>query len=450
MTIRSLSKAAGVASLPFLFAAAAVSAENWPQWRGPSFNGSSPAKDLPVIWGRTDNVAWVTPLPGPGAATPAVWGNRIFVSAVGPAEGSTQAGTRETLAICIDRADGRVVWRKRVGVAKKLRGANTCASPSPVTDGRRAYFMFGTGDLLAVDFSGRIVWQRNLTQEDGDFLIKFGYGGSPLLHDGKLYVSVIQNDKSHRGQTVRGGPLGSYLLAVDAGTGRVLWRRSRPSNALGESKEAYTTPVLRQVGKRSEILVMGADCLTGHDPADGRELWRWDGYNPQRKKSDRLVVSPVAGSGTAGPGTPEAGLIYVAAPRGRTLYAVRAPGDERHVVWETRGNLPDVCTPALYDGRLYVLCGARKVMTCIDPATGQKKWVGRLGGRAVYYASPTAADGKIYCIDVDGSAVVLAAGDSFKVLSRASMGEGPCHSTIVAAGGQLFIRTARNLYCIGK
>ena len=153
---------AGVASAVLASLAMTARAEDWPQWRGPSMNGSSPDTGLPENWSRTENVVWVTPLPGPSAATPAVWGDRVFVS-------SMDALTGWTLAVCIDRKDGRVI--KRCGIAaggRKLDYGNTNSSPSPVTDGRRAYFLYGTGDLVAVDFDGNVVWRRNLQTEYGE------------------------------------------------------------------------------------------------------------------------------------------------------------------------------------------------------------------------------------------------------------------------------------------
>ena len=220
---------------------------------------------------------------------------------------------------------------------------------------------------------------------------------------------MLQRDVPPWGGARRGEPPHeSFLLIVDAKTGKVLRRHVRPTDAREESKEAYTTAIPHWAGKRPEILVLGGDCLTGHDADTGAELWRWVGYNPKRKKYDRIVVSPVVGPGKGG-----RGLVYVTAPRGKVLYAIR-PGrtgalGKEHVAWKAEGYFPDVCTPALYEGRLYVLGGRNKVMTCLDARTGEKKWEGRIGGSAAYDASPTVADGKAYCIDQDGNVVVLAA-----------------------------------------
>lgn len=418
--------------------AASACAEFWPCWRGPFFNGSTEAEGLPATWSKTENVAWVTPLPGRSAATPAVWGDRVFVSAV-------KDQTRDLLAICIDRKNGRVLWRRKLGVGEKIDARNTSASPSPVTDGRRVYFMYGTGELVALDFEGEVVWGRNLAKEYGKFYNWYHYAASPLLHKGRLYVSVLQRDVPLKGPAPKGvPPRDSFLLAVDPETGENLWRHVRPTDAVKESHEAYTTPIPYETEEGPQIIVVGGDYMTAHDPETGGEIWRWGGYNPEKDVYQRIIPSAVAGPG----------LIYFCAPRGKPLFAVRAGGTGRlgleRVAWKLTRCPPDVCTPCLYDGRLYVLDGDRKVMICLDPKSGRERWREKLGGRKVIRASPTAGDGKIYCLNENGDVWVLAAGDEFDILSRIQMGEGPCQSSIAIAGGQLFIRTARNLYCIGK
>jgi len=412
-------------------------AAHWPCWRGPAHNGSSPERNLPSNWTKTQGIAWVAPLPGADASTPAVWGERIFLSSTDP--------SGALLAIVLDRKTGRVVKQVRAGTAEKLFDPrNTSASSSPVTDGRRGYFLFGTGDLVALDLSGNLVWSRSLGKEFGSFYIKYGYGGSPLLYRGRLYIAVIQNDAHPHGGPSTGPPRESFLLALDPDTGKTLWRQLRPTDARKESKEAYTTPIPLEVAGRSEVVLMGGDCLTGHDASTGQELWRWVGYNMNRNAMERVVVSAVAGPG----------LVYAAAARGRGIFAVRTGLSGRlgqeHVAWKATGSMPDVCTPALYEGRLYVLDGDRRAVTCLDASTGEKKWEGRLEGESTLWCSPTAADGKLYCIDEEGNVFVLACGDEFRVISRIAMGEGPCRASIAVAGGQLFIRTSRNLYCVGK
>lgn len=377
-------------------------------------------------------------MPGADASTPIVASERIFVSS------TDQSGS--TLALVLDRKTGRSIKQVRVGVAEKIWDPrNTSASSSPVTDGRRGYFLFGTGDMVALDASGNVLWSRALWKEFGSFYILYGYGASPLLYGGRLYVAVIQNDSPPRGGGHSGPPRESFLLALEPDTGKTLWRVLRPTDARRESKEAYTTPIPIVRDGRAEVVLMGGDCLTGHDASSGQELWRWTGYNMNKNPMERIVVSPVGGPG----------LVYAAAARGRGIFAIRTDNipklaGQESVAWKATGYMPDVCTPALYEGRLYVLDGDRRALTCLDASTGQKKWEGKLEGDGMFYASPTAADGKLYCIDEEGNVFVLACGDEFKLISKIPMGEGPCRASIAAAGGRLFIRTAKNLYCIGR
>jgi outer membrane protein assembly factor BamB len=190
------------------------------------------------------------------------------------------------------------------------------------------------------------------------------------------------------------------------------------------------------------VVVVGGDCLTGHHPDTGEELWRWT-YNRQHGNMQRLVPSAVPGDG----------LIYFAEPRGKPLHAIRPDGTgaltDAHVAWTFKGTTTDAATPLYYKGRVYLLDGDRRVMHCLDAKTGEVKWQGQLGQGPVLRGSPTGADGRVYCINEAGQVIVLAAGDELKVVARIPMGEGPCRSSMAVAAGRLFIRTAKNLYCIG-
>ncbi len=416
----------------------AARAENWPQWRGPNFNGSTAEKNLPTTWSETENVAWKTPLPGYSGATPVVWGDNIFVSSPDP---------QKNLALfCINRKDGSVRWQKTIATGDRESGRNNMASPSPVTDGKRVIILYGTGDLAALDYSGNILWQRNIGKDYGKFAIMWIYGSSPLLYKDKLYIQVLQRDTPADYAHAQDGKMSreSYLLCIDPATGKDLWRQIRPSDAKMETLESYSTPIPFVRGKQTEILILGGDVLTSHDPATGKELWRGGGWNPTRGEWMRIVPSPVA-----------AGDVLLApGPKKTPLMAFRAGGSgtlsDSDVAWQNKSITPDVCTPLYYDGKLFVLDGDRKVVARLDPKTGEKLWQGSLPAKDVMRASPTGADGKIYSLDEQGNVFVVDAGDEFKLLATVAMGEGPIRSSIVASNGQLFIRTAKNLWCIGK
>jgi len=422
-----------------LFAVSSAWAGNWPQWRGPYFNGSSVETNLASEWSKTENVAWIAPLPGYSGATPAVWGDSVFVS--------SPDSQKNLQLICLDRKTGKVRWERKVAEGDFEKGRNNSASPSPLTDGTRVIVMFATGDLTAFDFSGKEIWHRNLAADYGRFAIMWIYGSSPMLYRGKLYVQVLQHGKvpSQYSHAQDGKPdRDSFLLCLDPATGSNVWRHVRATDAFSEAQEAYTTPIPVETGNHAEIVVVGGNYVTAHALEDGAELWRCAGLNDKREAFWRIVPSAVASGG----------MIFACGPKRDPVLAIKDGGQglvtDSHLAWRFKEFPSDCTTPLVYSNRLFILDGDRQTMTCLQPKTGEKLWQGKLGVREIFRASPTGADGKIYCIGEEGTAVVLEAGDEFKVVATIPMGEAPVRSTIATAHGELFIRTAKNLYCIEK
>ncbi|HYG35217.1 MAG TPA: PQQ-binding-like beta-propeller repeat protein [Clostridia bacterium] len=413
----------------------AVQGEDWPQWRGPLFNGSSAETNLPVRWSKTEGMAWVLALPGKSSATPIVSGDSIFLAS---------ADTNKDLRLlCVSRTTGAIRWQKVVGTGDRVIGKNNMASCSAVTDGKSVYALFGTSDFAAFDFDGKELWHRKLKEEFGAFAVQFLYGASPLLLDGKLYVALMQRNPPTYGHAADNKPdRQSWLICLDAKTGKTLWAQERKTDAPEEAMEAYTTPLPWYGAKGLELIVAGADCVTAHRPDSGQELWRYCGLNPKRNRGGRIVPSPVATQST----------IFACGPKRELLVGLRGGSldgqEDKRVAWMSREYVPDVCTPLLYQGRLFVLDGDRQMLTCFQPESGEKIWQGKLGVREIFYASPTGADGKIYCLSEEGTVVVASAGNAFEVLATIRMGEGPCGASIVPAGGCLLIRTSQNLYCV--
>jgi outer membrane protein assembly factor BamB len=349
--------------------------------------------------------------------------------------------TGELVAICVDAGSGELLWQHGHG-KNRSKGRNDMTSPSPVTDGRCVVFMFGTGRLVAYDYAGNLLWERDLVEEFGMLSWLFGYGASPQLHAGRLYIQMMRRP-THR-DAPPDKPLEPFLLAVDPASGKDLWRELRPSKAVDESWESYGTPIPMTTAADSPIVLVGADAVTTHDPGTGGEIWRWE-FNEARRRNWRQVPSPVS----------DGRRVFASVGRGRTMVALAAgtqtgPAEDR-ALWSVTQFAPDVCSPLLYDGRLYMLDGDRRVMTCLDPATGNQAWQGEVGGDTVIRSSPTAADRKIYFMDESGRVFVVAAGDELRVLSRIEMGGGkPARSSIAIAGGRLYIRTASALHCVGK
>ena len=397
-------------------------ADNWPQWRGPSLNGVSNEKNLPVRWSTDENIAWKLALPAWSGSTPIIWGERIFLNV---AEGD------DLYLWCVDRKQGAPLWKKLLGSGNVKMRKQNMSSPSPVTDGKSVFVMTGTGILKGFDFDGRELWARDIQKDYGEFGLNWGYASSPLLFEDSLYVQVLHGMKTD-------DP--SYVLQIDKKTGKTLWRVERPTDAIRESPDAYTTPALLRYGKTVEIVITGGDVVTGHDPATGRELWRANGLNPGNDPFYRIVASPIVVDG----------IIY-APSRVRPILALRSGGrgdiTRSHLLWSFQ-NGPDVPTPVT-DGKYFYVVNDRGIVWCLDAKTGQEIYGQQRIKPGTYSSSPVLADGKIYITNEDGLTTVFKAGPKFEVLAENNLND-YCLSSPAISNGQIFIRTAGHLYCIGK
>ena len=397
-------------------------AENWPQWRGPSLNGVSNEKNLPSRWTPEENITWKLPLPGWSGSTPVIWRDRIFLNV---ADGD------DLYLWCVDRTKGTLAWKKLLGGGNVKMRKQNMSSPSPVTDGKSVYVMTGTGVLKAFDFSGNPLWTRDIQKDYGEFGLNWGYASSPLLFEDSLYVQVLHGMKTDEP---------SYVMRIERKTGKTLWKVDRPTTAIRESPDSYTTPGLLRVGKAVEIIISGGDCVTGHDPANGKELWRANGMNPENQPFYRVVASPVI-----------FGDIIYAPSRVKPLVALRAGGrgdiTTSHLLWSTT-NGPDVPTPVT-DGKYFYVVNDKGVMWCLDAKTGKEIYGPERIKPGTYSSSPVLADGKIYVTNEEGLTSVVKAGPTFEVVAENPLGD-YCLSSPAISDGQIFIRTSTNLYCIGK
>lgn len=412
----------------------------WQQWRGPYFNGSSDAKHLPDKLDASTQL-WSTALPGPSAGTPVVCNDRVFVSVL-------DKSSKKLLAMCLGRADGRILWSKEVGEGAYKNERNNLASPSPVCDENTVWFFYGTGDLVAFDHAGNEKWARSITKEHGPFYYQWIYGSSPTLYDGKLYIQVLHRDVPAHGPKTSDEPAPSYLLAIDPNTGKDLWKHIRPEEAVAESKESYGTPIPFELNGNKMLLLVGGDCVTAHDAGDGKEIWRWGTWNTKKIPHWRMVPSVVVAGG----------LVIACAPKQEPVFAIRPDGSGdvsgTHLAWSTREFSSDVCVPLFYKEKLYVLNGdGPKTLYRVEPSTGKVEASVKLGGGDVFRASPTAADGKIYCMNEAGEVwVIKDAGDKLEIAAKADLGEGSStatRSSIALGNGQIFVRTADKLLCFG-
>jgi outer membrane protein assembly factor BamB len=397
-------------------------ADNWPQWRGPDLNGISHEKNLPVKWSTTENIDWTLPLPAWSGSTPIIWGDYIFLNV---------ADGKDMHLWCVDRRKRAPLWKKHLsGGDAKVRKQNM-STPSPVTDGQGVWVMTGTGILKGFDFSGNELWARDIQKDYGRFGLNWGYGSSPMLYEDSLYVQVLHGMKTD-------DP--SYVLRIDKKTGKTVWRVERPTDAPRESPDSYRTPMLLRYGSQVEIVVAGGDCVTGHDPATGKELWRGNGLNPDRDTAYRTVASPVVFDG----------IVYTPS-RERPLIAFRAGGrndiTKSHQLWSFN-NGPDVPTPVT-DGQYFYSLNDRGILWVLDAKTGREIYGGQRIRPGTYSSSPVLADGKLYFTNEDGVTTVVKAGPKFEVLAENSLDDYTLSSPAIS-GGQIFLRTGKQLWVIGK
>src|SRR6188474_2877295 len=222
------------ATCVLLIAGATIVSANWPNWRGPTLNGVSTETGLPSTWSPTENVAWKLSLPAFSGSTPIIWGDRVFLNV------ATARDTGELELWAIDRTKQDVAWKRPIAAGNNFQRKQNMSSPSPVTDGKRVWVMTGVGILKAFDFAGKELWMRDIQKDYGRFGLNWGYASSPLLFDGDLFVQVLHGMKTD-------DP--SYLLRIEGKSGKTLWRTERPTRAIEESPDSYTTPVALPVGK---------------------------------------------------------------------------------------------------------------------------------------------------------------------------------------------------------
>lgn len=400
-----------------LAAVAAAHAGEWPQFRGPTGQGHAPDEAVPLTWSETENVAWKTPVPGRGWSSPVIADGLVWLTT---AVTDRQTGTSLRL-LSYDAESGDTVGDVEVfGIADTtlLNQKNSFASPTPVIDsgGERVYVHFGTQGTAAVAASGdsvpEVLWRTRFP-----YTSQHGNGGSPILHEGLLIVSIDGYDTA-------------FLVAVDAETGEERWRSERPSPI----SQAYSTPLVIEVGDARQIVNISAFRASAHEPATGRAIWRVEypgGFSN--------VSRPVYGHG----------LVYLSTGFNEpVLLAVRPTGTgnvtDSEVVWRLRRGAPLTVSPILVGKELYTATDSG-IATCINALTGEIRWQHRLGGN--HSASPIHAGGRIYFQSEEGVTTVIEPGDEFRQLARNEL-DGSTLASFAVSDGTLFIRTGTHLYRI--
>jgi outer membrane protein assembly factor BamB len=463
--------------------ASAGRGDEWPQFRGTGNTGVSAGTQLPQEWSADKNVAWKFKDPGVAWSSPIVWGDKVFVTTAvtdkrqkpsggrggfggpGGGGGGFGRGRRPPDVVykwevyCLNRADGKVVW-KQTAIERKppipKHSSNTYATETPVTDGERVYAYFGMVGVYCFDMDGKPLWNKDL----GSYPMGMGHGtgSSPVLDDGRLFIQCDNEQKS-------------FLVALDAKTGKELWRVDRPE------RTSWSTPLVWKNKVRTEVVCMGGRKVRSYDPATGKLLWELGGLSGQCQASpvagdDLLFVGTGGGPGGRGFGGGfdddfggrggrggRRGGGFGGRGGGRPLFAVKAgaSGDitlkegttsNDGVAWKLPQAGPPTASPLLYEGRLYILEQAG-MLSCYDAKTGKQVYKERLPGARGFTSSPWAYEGKVFCLDQGGQTYVVKAGPAFKLLGRNKLDE-MCWSSPAVAGGALFLRGVDHLYCITK
>jgi outer membrane protein assembly factor BamB len=398
-------------------------AENWPAWRGAQHDGVSAEKGLPTEWDATKNVLWKAPLPGVGSATPCIWGERIFV---------TSEDGDQLVLLCFG-TDGKQQWKAQVGkdANKGRRGEGNGATPSPSTDGTLVFAYVGTGDFAAFDFAGKEVWRFNAQERYGKFSYGFGMHTTPLLHEGRLYLQLIHAKAA-------------LVVALEASTGKEVWKVDRPSDGHSECLHSYASPALWKRGADALLITHGNDYAVAHRLNDGGEVWRVADLNPKTGYNPtlRFVASPVARPDLVVIPTAKNGAVVGIQPDAKGVISAGAPGE----AWRVPRGTPDVPSPVIYEGHVY-LCRENGVLTCLDAKTGAQLYSDRAYSQT-YRSSPLAGDGKIYLTARDGTVTVVQAGRELKILAKNKLPDQITASPAVS-NGRIYLRGFEALYAIG-
>ena len=406
-----------------LAACATVCAEEWPCWRGPRGDGTSLETGIPTDWDGAQgrNVAWKTPVPGRGHSSPIVYRDRVFVTSCVETSG-------DRVLLCLDRRDGKPLWQRTVVKTplEKKHSLNSFASGTPATDGRLVFVAFlepdfhsrsettpGSMVVAAYDFTGKLQW----LVRPGRFSSRHGYCTSPVVYKDKL---IVNGD--HDGD--------AYIVALESATGKTIWKTMRENKT-----RSYVTPIIREIGGRTQMILSGSLCVASYDPNDGSRHWIIDGPTEQYVAS--LVYNGKLLFMTAG--FPEHHIL-----------AIRPDGHgnvtDTHVAWRTTKACSYVPSP-IAAGPYFLVVSDSGIGSCFDADTGERHWMERINQHAS--ASLVSADGLVHFMADTGETTIVRPGTELDVVAENELGE-ECYASPAISRGQVFLRGTTHLYCIGK
>ncbi len=423
-----------------LLAFSHVSAEEWPEWRGPNGQGISSAKGLPETWSETSGVVWKAELPGRGHSTPVLTGNQLWLTtalekAATPDQVKARLATNtgdqpltvldsvSLRVLCVDSISGKVLHDMEVLNVKDPQWAhqlNSYASPSPILENGRLYAHFGSLGTVCLDTATlKILWKN----EELHVMHENGPGSTPVLSGNLLIVHFDGSDQQ-------------FIAAFDKTTGKVAWKTARSGrmDPRPQQRKAYATPLIVTMNGQTTVVSPAADWVYGYEPATGKELWKL----PYGELGFSMSVRPIA----------DAERIYISTSYGKSqVIALKYAGLKTpEIAWRNNKNAPKMCSPVLANDLLFYVDDGG-IVSCIDPATGEAHYRERLGGK--FSASPILADNKLYFASREGVVTVVPAGREFKILAQNTL-EGSLMASPIAVDGTLYLRTDKALYRIGK
>lgn len=405
-------------------------AANWPSWRGPQGDGTSPERNVPLTWSATENVRWKIELPEPGDSSPVVWEDKVFITQAREATGGRTV-------MCFNRRDGKLLWQQGTTWTQKEKryGQNPYCAASPVTDGERVIAFFGSAGLFCWDMEGKELWRRDLGKHEHEW----AYAASPLLH-GDVCVLYF------------GPGLNARLLGLDKRSGKTLWEAKEPAPAArprtdgfkgqerGGMVGTFTTPVIVRAGQRDELIQTFPQFVRAFDPRSGRPLWHCDGLN------ELVYSSPIAGEGV---------LVGMGGYFGTSL-AVKTGGTgdvtATHRLWQTVRTKNRLGTGVIAGGHVFIL-NTEGIAECLNLQTGASLWQERVkgsGSKGDSWSSMVLVDGHILCLNQGGETLVLKASPKFELVRVNSLDGAVVNSSHAISNGEIFIRTQKHLWCIGR
>jgi outer membrane protein assembly factor BamB len=401
-----------ILTLVMTAAALTARAEDWPEFRGPTGQGHSSERGLPLEWSDSKNILWKTPIKGLGWSSPVVAGGRVWFTVA-----SEKQHPISLRVLALDVASGREVLNREVFTTREdplLNAKNSYASPTPIVEGDRVYIHFGPYGTVALTTSGDTIWTARLPHDP-----THGNGGSPVIYRDLLIVNCDGLEEA-------------YVAALDKNSGKVRWKTPRPT----PSGHAYSTPLVIRFGARDQVVSVGAFHTVAYEPLTGKEIWRVDyaeGYSN--------VPRPIYGGN----------LVYITTGLQRpVLTAIHPDGagnvTDTRVAWRVDRSVPVTSSPLLVGGEIFMV-NDLGVATCLDAATGQIHWQERLGGN--FSASPVFADGRIYFLNEEGVTTVIAPGKKFQRLATNTLQDAWTLASMAVAEGTFFIRAADYVYRIG-